>query len=89
MIWNNGHGNLYDNIQAFNWDNNSGLRTSYNFTEKYSGDWSGAAHCCYLSFRGGGYDLSFPSWHQWQNAYTIINHDTSELIIGNIVEENP
>jgi len=89
IIWNNGHGNQYDGIFVFNWDNNSGTRTSYNFTEKFSGDWSGAAHSCYLCFQGGGNDLSFPPWHQWQNAYTILNLEKSELIIGNVVEENP
>ncbi len=89
IIWNNGHGNQFDNIQAFNWNNNSGTRIAYVFTEGFSGDWSGPAHCCYLNFRGGGNDIAFPIWHQWNNAYTIFNLENGELITGKVTEYKP
>jgi len=90
IIWNNGHGNQYDNIQAFNWNNNSGTRTSYNFTGPvYAGDWCGPAHSCYLCFRGGGNDISFPTWNQWYNAYTILDLEHGELITGRVTEYHP
>jgi hypothetical protein len=85
IIWNNGAYNQYDNIQAFDWDNNSRTRTAYNFSGPgYADDWSGSAHSCYLCFRGGGNDTSFPEWNQRYNAYTILNLENNSLIVKGV-----
>jgi len=89
ILWNNGHGNQFDNIQAFNWDNNSGTRKAYSFTGGYAGDWSGPAHSCYLCFRGGGNDILLPTWNQWYNAYTILDLEHGELKTGRVTEYHP
>lgn len=80
IVWNNGKGNQYNGIFAHNWDNNSGTRTSYNFAE---------SHWCYLCFIGGGNDISFPSWHKWNECHTILDLENSELLIGIVTEYNP
>jgi hypothetical protein len=91
IIWNNGIGNVYDTIIVYNWNNNSGTRTSYNFSVDSPGSAHHAAHQCYLSFIGGGDDIAIGPWARYTpgNCYTILNLEDSELTIGTVNEESP
>jgi len=88
IIWNNGAGNIFDNIIAYNWDNASGTRTSYNFSVRGPGSNNKAAHQCYLSFIGGGDDIAIGAWEPWTpaNRYTILNLEDSSLTIGRVYQ---
>ena len=89
VIWNNGNGNIYDHVIAFNWDNNSGTRTSYNFSETAPNDTYGAGHQCYLQYWGGGDDIAVDAYVHWTvnaNRWTFLNLENSTLLIGNVVE---
>jgi hypothetical protein len=79
IMWNDATATQVDHIYAIGWDNNSGTRTSYNFVES---NW------CYLCFRGGGDDLSFPDWVKWGESHCILNLEDSTLVIGDITEYN-
>jgi len=88
IIWNNGAGNMYDNIIAYNWDNANGTRTSYNFSVDSPGGPHHAAQQCYLSFIGGGEDIAIGAWAPWTpaNKYTILNLEDSTLTIGKVYQ---
>lgn len=79
VMWNGGSATQADHIYVIGWDNNSGTRTSFNFTES---NW------CYLCFRGGGNDISFPAWVRWGESHCILNLEDSTLIIGKVTEYN-
>ena len=85
IIWNNGHGNVYNTVLTYDWDNNSGTRTAYNFSMNVPDDSHYAAHQCFLSFIGGGNDIAIGEWDLWgydANAYTILDLENSELTLG-------
>lgn len=94
VIWNNGVGNVFDNVVAHNWDNNGGTRVAYNFSDIIDCDAPGSydhygADECYLSFRGGGDDIEVLPWERYgynQNVYTFLNLETGNLTIGVVNE---
>jgi len=81
IIWNNGQYSQFVNINAFNWDNNSKTRKSYDFSSNANG--------AYLTFHGGGNDLSFPTFLWYDNSYTIFNQDNSTLMCGRVRQYIP
>lgn len=87
IIWNNGEGNIYDHIIAYNWNNASGTKTSYNFLVNGPGSPNQAANQCYLSFIGGG-DIAIGAWEPWTpaNKYTLLNLEDSTLTIGHVYQ---
>jgi len=85
VVWNNGQGNVFDNVVAFDWDSNGGTRASYNFSTSGIGN-SGGDHL-FISFVGGGNNLSVGSYAKWSNAYTILNLENSSLKTGHVYEE--
>ncbi|MCK4634448.1 MAG: hypothetical protein KAT37_01100 [Candidatus Aenigmarchaeota archaeon] len=85
IIWNNGQGNVFDNVVAYNWDNNGGTRASYNFSTQGVGNEGGDA--LFISFRGGSEDLKVGNWVKWGNSYTILDLEKSNLTIWHLYEE--
>lgn len=88
IIWNNGQGNVFDNVVAYNWDNNGGTRTSYNFAENRPGDGHYAADQCFLSFRGGSDDVAMGGWDSGgsdKNRYIVVDLEKSNLTLGTVV----
>lgn len=80
LIWDGGNASQYDNVVALNWDNDSGARTSYNFT---------SANMMYLCFRGGGNDFDLPAWNANNNCYTILNYGNGTLWTGRVTQYYP
>lgn len=80
IVWNNGQGNTFDTVIAYNWDNNGGTRASYNFSEPGIGHDGGDQ--CFVSFRGGSDDLAFGTWNSTTNRYTVLDFENSSLTIG-------
>lgn len=88
IIWNNGYYNFFDNINAYNWDNNSGTRTSYNFSQDGAACLHHAAHGLWISFFGGGDDISIGPYSKYtpSNCWAMLNRETSSFYIGSVTE---
>ena|GEM_PF-2763766 len=80
IIKNNGQGNVFNTVIAYNWDNNGGTRASYNFSEPGVGH--GGGDQCFLSLFGGSEDLEFEERDSSTNRYTILDLEKSRLTIG-------
>lgn len=92
IVWNNGIGNFFE-INAYNWDNNSGTRTSYNFSDSIRG--AGMPHYpghqCWINILGGGEDISIGPYRKWtpSNCYVILNRENSSFWIGDVHDMTP
>jgi len=84
IIWNNGRGNIYDTIIAYNWNNNSGAKVAYNFST--SGVGHEGADQIFLSFRGGSGDIAIGNWSVINNSYTILDYEAGNLTLGEVNE---